>query len=89
MANGDPFVPEAHTAAHPTLPFGTVVRVVNLDTGRSATVRITDRGPHGRGRIIDVAPVVADQLGMRRAGIARVVVTPVDRLTEVAEAAPD
>src|SRR5580658_511703 len=59
-------------AAHPRLPFGTHVRVHNLDNGRSVTVIIVDRGPFARGRIIDVSNVAADVLGMRRSGVARV-----------------
>ena len=59
-------------AAHRTLPFGTHVRVHNLDNGRSAVVTVVDRGPFARGRIIDVSTVAADALGMRQAGVARV-----------------
>jgi rare lipoprotein A len=59
-------------AAHLTLPFGTHVRVYNLDNGRNVVVTIVDRGPYARGRIIDVSTVAADALGMRRAGVARV-----------------
>ena len=53
----------AHTAAHRTLPFGTMVQVTNTDNGRSITVRINDRGPFLRGRVIDLAPADASQLG--------------------------
>ena len=63
-------------AAHRTLPFGTHVRVTNLDNGRSAVVTIVDRGPFVRGRIIDVSTNAADALGFRRAGVARVVIEP-------------
>lgn len=59
-------------AAHRTLPFGSHVRVTNLDNGRSAIVTIVDRGPFARGRIIDVSTVAADVLGMRQAGVAHV-----------------
>ncbi len=59
-------------AAHKTLPFGTRVRVVNLDNGRSAVVKIVDRGPFIRGRIIDVSPAAASALGFRAAGLAHV-----------------
>ena len=59
-------------AAHKTLPFGTRVKVFNLDNGRSAIVRIVDRGPFIRGRIIDVSPAAASALGFRQAGLARV-----------------
>jgi rare lipoprotein A len=60
------------TAAHLRLPFGTHVRVHNLDNGRNVVVTIVDRGPYAYGRIIDVSTVAADVLGMRRSGIARV-----------------
>jgi rare lipoprotein A len=59
-------------AAHKTLPFGTRVKVFNLDNGRSAIVKIVDRGPFIRGRIIDVSPAAASVLGFREAGLARV-----------------
>ena len=55
-------------AAHKTLPLGTNVRVTALDTGRTVDVRINDRGPFGRGRVIDVSRSAADALGMRREG---------------------
>ncbi|HYA73504.1 MAG TPA: septal ring lytic transglycosylase RlpA family protein [Roseiarcus sp.] len=63
-------------AAHRTLPFGTHVRVTNLDNGRSAVVTIVDRGPFIRGRIIDVSTSAADVLGFRRAGVAHVAIAP-------------
>ncbi len=59
-------------AAHKSLPFGTRVRVVNLDNGRSAILKIVDRGPFIRGRIIDVSPAAASALGFRQAGLAHV-----------------
>lgn len=59
-------------AAHRSLPFGTRVRVHNLDNGRSTIVVIVDRGPFARGRIIDVSTVAAGVLGMRVAGVAHV-----------------
>jgi rare lipoprotein A len=59
-------------AAHKTLPFGARVKVVNLDNGRSAILKIVDRGPFIRGRIIDVSPAAASVLGFRGAGLAHV-----------------
>src|ERR1700722_14469553 len=59
-------------AAHKTLPMGTRVRVVSLDTGRSAVLKIVDRGPFMRGRVIDVSPAAASALGFRQAGLAHV-----------------
>lgn len=69
---------QALAAAHRTLPFGTKVKVENLTNGRSVVVRINDRGPFTGGRIIDVTQGAAEQLGMIRAGVARVKVTVVD-----------
>ena len=62
-ASGEQQNSGAHTAAHRTLPFGTMVQVINRDNGRSITVRINDRGPFLRGRVIDLAPADASQLG--------------------------
>jgi len=59
-------------AAHKWLPFGSRVRVTNLDNGRAAIVTIVDRGPFARGRIIDVSTFAAGVLGFRQAGVARV-----------------
>jgi rare lipoprotein A len=59
-------------AAHKSLPLGARVKVVNLDNGRSAILKIVDRGPFIRGRIIDVSPAAANVLGFRQAGLARV-----------------
>jgi rare lipoprotein A len=59
-------------AAHKTLPMGTRVKVVNLDNGRSAVLKIVDRGPFIRGRVIDVSPAAATVLGFRQAGLAHV-----------------
>jgi rare lipoprotein A len=65
------------TAAHRDLPLHSLVRVTNLSNGRSAIVTITDRGPVSRSLLIDVSPAVADELDMRRSGIAHVSVEPV------------
>ncbi len=74
-ANGERYNPNGMTAAHRTLRFGTRVRVKNLRNGRSVVLRINDRGPFIRNRIIDVSAGAARKLGMRRSGIARVRVT--------------
>ena len=60
------------TAAHRTLPFGTRVRVTSLDTGRSVTVRINDRGPYIRGRNVDLSRAAAQSLGMIDRGVTEV-----------------
>ena len=71
-ANGERYDMNAATAAHPSLPFGSLVRVVNLRTGRSRVVRINDRGPFVEGREIDLSYEAACRLGMEDRGLARV-----------------
>jgi rare lipoprotein A len=72
-ASGEVFDPALFTAAHRTLPFGTVLRVTRLDTKVSVYVRVNDRGPFGRARrILDLSTAAAERLGMIRRGIAEV-----------------
>ena len=71
-ANGEIFDTEALTAAHPHLPFGSLVRVVNTRTGKFELVRINDRGPYQEGREIDVSYRVARKIGLLHAGVGRV-----------------
>ena len=71
-ANGEIFDPELVSAAHKTLPMPSVVRVTNLDNGKSLVVRINDRGPYVTGRIIDMSRAGARLLGFKDDGIARV-----------------
>jgi rare lipoprotein A (peptidoglycan hydrolase) len=71
-ASGEVFHQEKFTAAHPTLPWGSRVRVTNLANGKSVEVRINDRGPYGKGRIIDVSRAAARALGMVKSGITTV-----------------
>ncbi len=71
-ANGERFKPEGLTAAHRTLPFGTKVRVKNLRNGKSVVVRINDRGPFIKSRIIDVSKGAARKIGLIRAGVTKV-----------------
>lgn len=73
-ASGVRFNPNAMTAAHRTLPFGTKVRVTNKRNGKSVVVTINDRGPFIRGRIIDLSNAAAGVIGMRSSGVAPVVV---------------
>jgi len=70
--------PQDLVAAHRSLPFGTSVQVTDIDTGQTVVVRINDRGPFGRGRIIDLSRAAADQLGIRRDGVARVRLQPIE-----------
>lgn len=67
-ASGERFDMYALTAAHPTLPFGTRIKVRRLDTGQEIEVRINDRGPHARGRIVDLSRAAAQALGVLQAG---------------------
>jgi rare lipoprotein A (peptidoglycan hydrolase) len=71
-ATGEPYDMYGATAAHPTLPLGSIVRVVNTRNHRSQVVRINDRGPYVEGRELDVSYAVAQKLGFDQRGIARV-----------------
>jgi rare lipoprotein A len=71
-ASGEMMNPAKMTAAHKTLPFGTKVKVTNKATGKSVVVRINDRGPFIRGRIIDLSKAAAGRIGMVRSGHAPV-----------------
>jgi rare lipoprotein A len=71
-ANGELFDMDALTAAHRTMPLGSVVRVINLNNGKHLYVRITDRGPYEKGRILDLSRRAALQLGMEREGLTYV-----------------
>jgi rare lipoprotein A len=72
-ASGAPYEPRAFTAAHRSLPFGSVLRVTRTDGGQSVYVRVTDRGPYGpRGRILDLSRAAAERLGMLRAGVVKI-----------------
>ncbi len=72
-ASGERFDMNAFTAAHPSLPFGSLIKVRNPDTGNEVQVRVNDRGPHVRGRIIDVSYAAAQALGLLDSGHAVVV----------------
>lgn len=74
-ASGEMFDPSAFTAAHRTVAFGTRVKVTHLGNGREVVVRVNDRGPWGRGRIIDLSYAAAKELGMHRSGTAQVKLT--------------
>ena len=71
-ASGEKFDTNELTAAHPTLPFGTKLRVTNVASGQSVTVRVNDRGPFVRGRVVDVSYAAAEELGMVGGGVAKV-----------------
>ncbi|UKK82897.1 septal ring lytic transglycosylase RlpA family protein [Sphingopyxis sp. BSN-002] len=77
-ASGEAFDPDDFTCAHRSLPFGSKVRVTNLANGQSVIVRVNDRGPWGRGRVIDISQAAAKEIGMHRSGTARVRMTLLD-----------
>lgn len=78
-ASGERLHHDSMTCAHRTYPFGTLLKVTNLSNGRSVVVRVTDRGPFGRGRIIDLSWGAAKALGMLAQGVAMVEVEKVDK----------
>ena len=79
MADGTRMNPNADNAASRTLPLGTTAKVTNLETGQSAEVTIQDRGPYVKGRIIDLSPATAREIGLdRKRGLARVAVAPIE-----------
>jgi peptidoglycan lytic transglycosylase len=77
MADGHKFNPKADVAASKTLPLGTTAKVTNVQNGKSTMVKIEDRGPFVDGRVVDLAPKAADQLNIKKQGVAPVVVAPV------------
>ena len=86
-ATGETYDMDAMTGAHPTLPLPTWVRVTNLENGRSVVVRLNDRGPFAKGRIIDLSRAAAEELDMIRAGTARVEVASLASVAPPAAAA--
>jgi rare lipoprotein A len=78
MANGNRMDPQANNAASRTLPLGTTAKVTNLKTGKSAVVTIQDRGPYVAGRIVDLSPATAQEIGITpREGVTQVEVAPI------------
>jgi rare lipoprotein A len=71
-ANGERYNQNSMTAAHKKLPFGTKVRVTNLKTGKSCVVRINNRGPYVRGRVIDLSAAAAKKIGSQAGGLSKV-----------------
>lgn len=76
-ANGETMKGAHLTAAHPSVPFGTRLKVENMENGRTVVVRVNDRGPYADGRIIDVSKQAAEKLGMIEDGVTDVSVAPV------------
>ncbi len=85
-ADGSAYDGTGMTAAHKTLPLGTVVRVTNLSNDESVTVRITDRGPFSHGRILDLSESAAKEIGLYRMGVAKVRVEAFSKQTAAVEA---
>lgn len=83
-ASGEPYDPQSLTAAHPTLPLHSTVRVTNLNNGRSVEVRINDRGPYTGRRVIDLSVKAAEAIGLMHRGVARVKVETLPRARPVA-----
>ncbi len=77
-ASGEPYNMYAYTAAHKTLPFGTLVKVINLKNGKSVVVRINDRGPFVKNRIIDLSYASAKKIGLIKDGTAPVIIQVLD-----------
>lgn len=80
-ANGERLHHDSMTCAHRTLPFGTLLRVTNIDNGKSVIVRVNDRGPYVRNRIIDLSWSAAKEIGMLARGVALVTVEEAYRIT--------
>ena len=78
-ASGEQMDPSELTAAHRTLPFGTKLKVTNQKNGKTVVVRINDRGPFARGRVIDLSQAAAKDLGLVRAGSGKVTLAVLDR----------
>jgi rare lipoprotein A len=78
MANGEPMEPTGDNAASKTLPMGTTAKVTNIRNGKSAVVKIADRGPYVKGRIVDLSPSTAKKIGVDpKDGVAKVSVEPI------------
>lgn len=79
-ASGEPHQPNALTAASRSLPLGATAKVTNTENGRSVTVRVNDRGPYAKRRILDVSRRAAERLGFKHDGVAKVAVQPLQPL---------
>ena len=87
-ANGERFSQKLYTCAHKNLPFGTRLKVTNLDNGKSVTVIVNDRGPYVRGRVIDLSRRAASDLDFVKKGLARVAIEVAPQETEPADEQP-
>jgi rare lipoprotein A len=87
-ASGEPYDPQSLTAAHPTLPLHTMVRVTNMTNGLSVDVRVNDRGPFRGHRVIDLSQNAAATIGLKRRGVAKVKVEPLPEAQPVVYRVP-
>jgi rare lipoprotein A len=71
-SNGEPYLKDNYTAAHRTLPFNTILAVFNLETEQYIIVRVNDRGPYAKNRLIDISKMAASDLGILKNGVAKV-----------------
>jgi len=74
-ASGEKFKKDGFSAAHRTLPFGTQIKVTNMQNGKSVVVKVNDRGPYSASRILDVSPAAARKLGLMGSGTAKATIT--------------
>ncbi len=79
-ASGETCNIHTYTAAHRSLPFGTVIRVTMLQNGKSVLVKVNDRGPYIRSRVVDLSPAAAKEIGLIRVGIAKVKIEKLKKL---------
>lgn len=79
-SNGGKYFPDSLTCAHRSLPFGTLLRVFNPSNNKEVIVRVTDRGPHRRGLLIDLSYSAAKKLDIVRQGVANVIITELDSI---------
>lgn len=87
-ASGEPFDPHALTAAHPTLPLDTKVRVTNLENGKTVDVRVNDRGPYVKRRVIDLSARAAEKIDLKTDGVGKVKIEPLKGTGQTASAHP-
>lgn len=88
-ANGEKFTNKELTAAHPSLAFNSIVKVTNVNNGKSVIVRINDRGPHTKARILDMSKSAAQEIGMIQSGIATVNIEVISTDHELPDTRPD
>jgi rare lipoprotein A (peptidoglycan hydrolase) len=88
-ASGETYNMNAYTCAHPSLPFGTTLRVTNIANGQSVIVKVNDRGPFAHGRIVDLSYGAAKKIGLNVSGVARVCLEPVDESLYLLELAQE